>query len=292
MSIFLTLIGFFGFLFGIGFLVYSFFSKKKRSKKKISIGILATFVIMVIGIALAPPVTEQAETSITKSTTSSTVLDTSSESREKDKAEKALKKEQKAREETEKKLQEEQKTREEAEKKLQEEQKAREEAEKKQQEELKAKEEAEKKLQEINQKTSTAETLLVQAETNPTRDNYNSALSAIQSIPGGNPNLSARLANVDSTIKATEAAQIAEQQRQQEIAQEQARQVAAQAEQQRQAQEQANQAAQQQNTQQTILVTRTGAKYHVRKCGNGTYTPATLEEAQSRGLTPCEKCFN
>ncbi|OTP12359.1 hypothetical protein A5844_000592 [Enterococcus sp. 10A9_DIV0425] len=264
MSIFLTLIGFFGFLFGIGFLVYSFFSKKKRSKKKISIGILATFVIMVIGIALAPPVTEQAETSITKSTTSSTVLDTSSESREKDKAEKALKKEQKAREETEKKLQEEQKTR----------------------------EEAEKKLQEINQKTSTAETLLVQAETNPTRDNYNSALSAIQSIPGGNPNLSARLANVDSTIKATEAAQIAEQQRQQEIAQEQARQVAAQAEQQRQAQEQANQAAQQQNTQQTILVTRTGAKYHVRKCGNGTYTPATLEEAQSRGLTPCEKCFN
>lgn len=42
---------------------------------------------------------------------------------------------------------------------------------------------------------------------------------------------------------------------------------------------------------ETVLVTPTGSKYHNHKCGNGTYTPATLEEAQGRGLEPCKKCF-
>lgn len=46
-----------------------------------------------------------------------------------------------------------------------------------------------------------------------------------------------------------------------------------------------------QGTGEMVLVTRTGEKYHNRKCGNGTYTPATLEEAQARGLTPCSKCY-
>ncbi|MEI5993815.1 hypothetical protein [Candidatus Enterococcus mansonii] len=46
-----------------------------------------------------------------------------------------------------------------------------------------------------------------------------------------------------------------------------------------------------QGTEEMVLVTRTGEKYHNRKCGNGTYTPATLEEALNRGLTPCSKCF-
>lgn len=41
----------------------------------------------------------------------------------------------------------------------------------------------------------------------------------------------------------------------------------------------------------TVLITRTGSKYHTHKCGNGTYFPATLSEAKSYGLTPCKKCF-
>ncbi len=61
MSTFLMLVGFFGFLFGVCFLVYSFFSKKKHSKKKIGIGILIAFIVMVIGGALAPPTTGQAD---------------------------------------------------------------------------------------------------------------------------------------------------------------------------------------------------------------------------------------
>ena len=42
---------------------------------------------------------------------------------------------------------------------------------------------------------------------------------------------------------------------------------------------------------QTVYVTPTGSKYHTHKCGNGTYSPATLEEAQARGLTACAKCY-
>ncbi len=184
MSTFLILVGFFGFLFGVCFLVYSFFSKKKRSKKKISIGILVAFIVMVIGGALAPPTTGQADVHKDAKSSSSSVS-VSSESREKD----------------------EKKAKELAKKKKAEEQKAKEEAEKKHQEEQKAKEAEKKRQEEINQKTSTAKTILEQAEANPTRDNYNAALSAIQSIPGGNQELLNRLVNVDSTIKSNEAAE-------------------------------------------------------------------------------------
>lgn len=41
----------------------------------------------------------------------------------------------------------------------------------------------------------------------------------------------------------------------------------------------------------TVYITRTGSKYHTHKCGNGTYYPTTLSDAQARGLTPCSKCF-
>ncbi|EGP4967627.1 hypothetical protein [Enterococcus faecium] len=245
MSTFLILVGFFGFLFGVCFLVYSFFSKKKRSKKKISIGILVAFIVMVIGGALAPPTTGQADVHKDAKSSSSSVS-VSSESREKDeKKAKELAKKKKAEEqkakEAEKKRQEEQKAKE-AEKKRQEEQKAKE-AEKKRQEEQKAKEAEKKRQEEINQKTSTAKTILEQAEANPTRDNYNAALSAIQSIPGGNQELLNRLVNVDSTIKSNEAAE-AERQKQQA------------AEAQRQAQEQqaaeAQHQAEQQNNSYTV----------------------------------------
>lgn len=40
-----------------------------------------------------------------------------------------------------------------------------------------------------------------------------------------------------------------------------------------------------------VLVTRTGSKYHLKKCGNGTYYQATLDDALARGLDPCSKCF-
>ncbi|HFD1654681.1 TPA: hypothetical protein QFP74_000857 [Enterococcus faecium] len=220
MSTFLILVGFFGFLFGVCFLVYSFFSKKKRSKKKISIGILVAFIVMVIGGALAPPTTGQADVHKDAKSSSSSVS-VSSESREKD----------------------EKKAKELAKKKKAEEQKAKEEAEKKHQDEQKAKEAEKKRQEEINQKTSTAKTILEQAEANPTRDNYNAALSAIQSIPGGNQELLNRLVNVDSTIKSNEAAE-AERQKQQA------------AEAQRQAQEQqateAQRQAEQQNNSYTV----------------------------------------
>ena len=213
MSTFLILVGFFGFLFGVCFLVYSFFSKKKRSKKKISIGILVAFIVMVIGGALAPPTTEQVDVHKDAKSSSSSVS-VSSESREKD--------EKKAKELAKKKKAEEQKAKE-AEKKRQEEQKAKE-AEEKRQEEQKAKEAEEKRQEEINQKTSTAKTILEQAEANPTRDNYNTALSAIQSIPGGNQELLNRLVNVDSTIKSNEAAEAERQKQQAAEAQRQAEQ--------------------------------------------------------------------
>ena len=228
MSTFLILVGFFGFLFGVCFLVYSFFSKKKRSKKKISIGILVAFIVMVIGGALAPPTTGQADGHKDAKSSSSSVS-VSSESREKD--------EKKAKELAKKKKAEEQKAKE-AEKKRQEEQKAKE-AEKKRQEEQKAKEAEKKRQEEINQKTSTAKTILEQAEANPTRDNYNAALSAIQSIPGGNQELLNRLVNVDSTIKSNEAAEAEQQKQQAAEAQRQAQEQQA-AEAQRQAEQQNN----------------------------------------------------
>ena len=161
---------------------------------------------MVIGGALAPPTTGQADVHKDAKSSSSSVS-VSSESREKD------------------------------------EKKAKELAKKKKAEEQKAKEAEKKRQEEINQKTSTAKTILEQAEANPTRDNYNAALSAIQSIPGGNQELLNRLVNVDSTIKSNEAAE-AERQKQQA------------AEAQRQAQEQqateAQRQAEQQNNSYTV----------------------------------------
>ncbi|SKA04201.1 hypothetical protein SAMN02745116_02225 [Pilibacter termitis] len=57
------------------------------------------------------------------------------------------------------------------------------------------------------------------------------------------------------------------------------------------AQAQQEQQAQSNEQAQTVYVTPTGSKYHTHKCGNGTYSPTTLDEAQARGLTPCKKCF-
>ncbi|AZV37452.1 hypothetical protein HQ715_08275 [Enterococcus faecium] len=159
-----------------------------------------------------------------------------------------------------------------------------------------------------------AESALSQAEANPTKENYATASAAIQALPENKQELTSRLAAIDSTIKAKEAEeerkkqeeiarQQAEQAQQEAIAQQQAEQArqeaiaqqqAEQAQQQaaaEQASQQAQAAAPEQNNEQTVYVTPTGSKYHTHKCGNGTYTPATLSEAQARGLTPCSKCY-
>ncbi len=180
---------------------------------------------------------------------------------------------------------------------------------------LKRKKKRNKKRKSCTRKKVTeAESALSQAEANPTKENYATASAAIQALPENKQELTSRLAAIDSTIKAKEAEeerkkqeeiarQQAEQAQQEAIAQQQAEQArqeaiaqqqAEQARQQsaaEQASQQAQAAAPEQNNEQTVYVTPTGSKYHTHKCGNGTYTPATLSEAQARGLTPCSKCY-
>lgn len=43
--------------------------------------------------------------------------------------------------------------------------------------------------------------------------------------------------------------------------------------------------------QRTVYITKTGKRYHYdNNCNAGSYIESTLEEAQNKGLTPCEKC--
>ncbi len=45
------------------------------------------------------------------------------------------------------------------------------------------------------------------------------------------------------------------------------------------------------NQGRTIYITPTGKRYHYNShCNGGTYIESTLDEALSRGLTPCRKC--
>lgn len=151
------------------------------------------------------------------------------------------------------------------------------------------------------------------AETTLANDDYQSALEALTTLPTKQPTLEKRLQNLHHAIEEKQAAEkaqddaekkaaqekeaqekaaqekAAEEQRQQEIQ-------AAQEQEQIQQQAQEQQAQDQQTTQeaavgQTVMVTPTGSKYHTHKCGNGNFTPATLEEALARNLTPCSKCF-
>lgn len=148
------------------------------------------------------------------------------------------------------------------------------------------------------------------AENNSTRENLDKAKALMIQYNISDKKLTDRLSKIEKTVvaqetaeserivaekKAAEEARIAAEQK----AAEEARVAAEKAERERiheaaavqaqQAAQQAQQAAE--NTQQTVLITPTGSKYHSRKCGNGTYTEATLEAAQQRGLTPCSKCF-
>ena len=143
--------------------------------------------------------------------------------------------------------------------------------------------EAERKAQEERQKQAENEatTALSQAEAHPTRENYNSAATLIQAIPNGNQHLSARLATVDATIKANEAAE-AERQRQAAAAQEQANQVAA------------AQTPQQNNEQTVYIAPDHGTKYHLNPNCSGlnnanSVVAISLQEAQARGYTLCKR---
>lgn len=142
---------------------------------------------------------------------------------------------------------------------------------------------AERKAQEERQKQAENEatTALSQAEAHPTRENYNSAATLIQAIPNGNQHLSARLATVDATIKANEAAE-AERQRQAAAAQEQANQVAA------------AQTPQQNNEQTVYIAPDHGTKYHLNPNCSGlnnanSVVAISLQEAQARGYTLCKR---
>lgn len=98
-----------------------------------------------------------------------------------------------------------------------------------------------------------------------------------------------RIADEAAAAKKAEEQRIAQEAAAAEQAQQQAQaeaEAAARAQQEAQAQQAAEPAQ-----GQTVYITPTGSKYHTHKCGNGTYSPATLEEAQARGLTPCSKCF-
>ncbi|MCB5951496.1 hypothetical protein LI951_05410 [Enterococcus sp. BWT-B8] len=106
------------------------------------------------------------------------------------------------------------------------------------------------------------------AEQNPTRDNYNQAVSALEKA-GGEKSLEERLIAVNEILvsaeaQAAEAAKLAEEQRitaeQERIAQEQAQ--AATAEQQRIADEQAQTAAQQVTEHLVYVAPESGTKYH------------------------------
>ncbi|OQO49906.1 hypothetical protein BH736_12625 [Enterococcus hirae] len=277
-------------------MIRSFFKKGNKKRNFIIIG--TAFILMIFGASISPTShsdsskastqsEKKIETKRTSSTSSEEQLKQKAEHKEKEKrkldAERKKQEEEKQKLEAERKKQEEEKQKLEAERKKQEEEKQKLEAERKKQEEEKQKIEAERKAQEERQKQAENEatTALSQAEAHPTRENYNSAATLIQAIPNGNQHLSARLATVDATIKANEAAE-AERQRQAAAAQEQANQVAA------------AQTPQQNNEQTVYIAPDHGTKYHLNPNCSGlnnanSVVAISLQEAQARGYTLCKR---
>lgn len=281
MGTFLVLVGLIGICWGLVGLIRSFFKKGNKKRNFIIIG--TAFILMIFGASISPTShsdSSKASTQSEKKIETKRTSSTSSEEQLKQKAERKEKEKQKL--EAERKKQEEEKQKLEAERKKQEE-KQKLEAERKKQEEEKQKIEAERKAQEERQKQAENEatTALSQAEAHPTRENYNAAATLIQAIPNGNQHLSARLATVDSTIKANEAAE-AERQRQAAAAQEQANQVAA------------AQTPQQNNEQTVYIAPDHGTKYHLNPNCSGlnnanSVVAISLQEAQARGYTLCKR---
>lgn len=254
MGTFLVLAGLIGICWGLVGLIRSFFKKGNKKRNFIIIG--TAFILMIFGTSISPTShsdSSKASTQSEKKIETKRTSSTSSEEQLKQKAEHKEKEKQKL------------------------------EAERKKQEEEKQKIEAERKAQEERQKQAENEatTALSQAEAHPTRENYNSATTLIQAIPNGNQHLSARLATVDATIKANEAAE-AERQRQAAAAQEQANQVAA------------AQTPQQNNEQTVYIAPDHGTKYHLNPNCSGlnnanSVVAISLQEAQARGYTLCKR---
>ena len=296
MGTFLVLVGLIGICWGLVGLIRSFFKKGNKKRNFIIIG--TAFILMIFGASISPTShsdsskastqsEKKIETKRTSSTSSEEQLKQKAEHKEKEKrkleAERKKQEEEKQKLEAERKKQEEERQKLEAECKKQEEEKQKLEAERKKQEEEKQKIEAERQAQEERQKQpeNEATTALSQAEAHPTRENYNSAATLIQAIPNGNQHLSARLATVDATIKANEAAE-AERQRQAAAAQEQANQVAA------------AQTPQQNNEQTVYIAPDHGTKYHLNPNCSGlnnanSVVAISLQEAQARGYTLCKR---
>ena len=40
-----------------------------------------------------------------------------------------------------------------------------------------------------------------------------------------------------------------------------------------------------------VYVTKSGKCYHSKQCGKGNFAQVTLEEAKTKGLKPCKRCF-
>ncbi|ENZ5556042.1 hypothetical protein ACGWYN_002358 [Enterococcus hirae] len=282
MGTFLVLVGLIGICWGLVGLIRSFFKKGNKKRNFIIIG--TAFILMIFGASISPTShsdSSKASTQSEKKIETKRTSSTSSEEQLKQKAEHKEKEKRKL--EAERKKQEEEKQKLEAERKKQEEERQKLEAERKKQEEEKQKIEAERKAQEERQKQAENEatTALSQAEAHPTRENYNSAATLIQAIPNGNQHLSARLATVDATIKANEAAE-AERQRQAAAAQEQANQVAA------------AQTPQQNNEQTVYIAPDHDTKYHLNPNCSGlnnanSVVAISLQEAQARGYTLCKR---
>lgn len=148
------------------------------------------------------------------------------------------------------------------------------------------------------------------AEENPTDDNYDHAFELIKALPRENDHLTTELATIKGTIDknkeeakkiaaAKEKAEAEAKAEEERIASEKAAEVAAAASQDSHSHseshathtETTNTATETPGNETPILITATGSKYHIRKCGNGTYYPATMDEANARGLQPCSKCF-
>ncbi|EOS8033860.1 hypothetical protein DSM13_RS06355 [Enterococcus hirae] len=282
MGTFLVLVGLIGICWELVGLIRSFFKKGNKKRNFIIIG--TAFILMIFGASISPTShsdSSKASTQSEKKIETKRTSSTSSEEQLKQKAEHKEKEKRKL--DAERKKQEEEKQKLDAERKKQEEEKQKLDAERKKQEEEKQKLDAERKAQEERQKQAENEatTALSQAEAHPTRENYNSAATLIQAIPNGNQHLSARLATVDATIKANEAAE-AERQRQAAAAQEQANQVAA------------AQTPQQNNEQTVYIAPDHGTKYHLNPNCSGlnnanSVVAISLQEAQARGYTLCKR---
>lgn len=133
--------------------------------------------------------------------------------------------------------------------------------------------------------------LVAKAEASSAEADYQVATTALAKLPNKPADLEKRLGTVHNQIETKKQEAAAK-----KAAEEKAAAEKAEAERQAQAQAQADAAAQAEQTAQaevgsTVLITRTGSKYHTHKCGNGNYFSATLAEAQSLGLTPCSKCY-